>query len=150
MKPTFSLFLTLLLLTLIGCKPAALGPGPSDFSAALVGRYTLNRTSAHWVYISLDGGLGDDVPQIPAKVLECAVHGKLILAKRQGLKRRSPNDPNDPYEEPDPAVFDYWILDTASGGKAFGPLTPEQFDAKRHDLKVPDSLVLKNVYSYRR
>lgn len=137
-------------LPLIGCKPTALGPGPSDFSAALVGRYTLNRTSAHQVYISLYGGLGDDVPKIPAKVLECAVHKNLILAKRQGLKRRSPNDPNDTYEEPDLTVFDYWILDTTGVGRVFGPLTSEQFNAKQRELGVFESVTLKDVYSYRK
>ncbi|WP_397385040.1 DUF3997 domain-containing protein [Prosthecobacter sp.] len=138
-----------LLFTCLGPR-AIVGPGLQDFAATLVGRYTLNRTSAHQVYIALDGGLGDDVPKIPTKVLECAVHQSLILAKRQGLKRRSPNDPNDTYQETDPMVLDYWILDTSGQGKAFGPLTFEQFEAKRRELGIPDSVALKDVYSYRK
>jgi len=147
---TALLLAALFALPLNGCKPAVIGPGPSDFFATLAGRYTLNRTSAHQVYISLGGALGDEVPKIPSKVVECAVHRDLILAKRQGLKRRSPNDPNDTYEEPDPAVFDYWILDTTGDGKVFGPLTIEQFGAKQRDLGIIELVALKDVYSYRK
>ena len=71
-----------------------------------------------------------------------------MIAKRQGLKRRSPNNPNDTYEEPDPLVFDYWILDTRTP-KVYGPLTVEQFTAKITELNVPSSLRLKDVYSFR-
>lgn len=143
-------------LPFFGCKPADLrtaigfGPGANDFIVPLVGRYLLSRTSAHQVVISQDGGLGDDVLKIPKKVLECAVRKNLILAKRQGLSRRSPGNPNDLYEEPDPAVLDYWILDTAGDGKVFGPLTLEQFHSKQREFGIREPVALKDIYEFRK
>ncbi len=64
------------------------------------------------------------------------------------MKRRSPNDPNDTYEEPDPSAFDFWILDT-SAPKVFGPMTQPEFDAKRQELGVAATIALKDVYSFR-
>ncbi len=90
----------------------------------------------------------DGTPLIPTKVIECAVDRHLILAKRQGMKRRSPNNPNDPMEEPDPKVFDYWILDT-SVPKVFGPMNLDQFKIKRLEFSVPEKITLKDVYDYR-
>ena len=90
----------------------------------------------------------DSIPTIPTKVIECDADKRFIIAKRQGLKRRSPNNPNDTYEEPDTRVVDYWILDT-SAPKVFGPLTLNEFNDQRKVLAVPSSLVLKDVYSFR-
>ena len=126
------------------------GPGTGDFIVPLVGPYLLTRTSADQVVISEDGGLGDDVLKIPKKVLECAVHKNLILAKRQGLRRRSPDNPDDLMEEPEPAVLDYWILDTAGEGKVFGPLTLEQFQSKQRELGIPEPVALKSIYEFRK
>ena len=121
----------------------AFGPGPSDFSAKLVGDYFIFRTSAHEIIISPESWT-EGTPEIPTKVVEYAVHRHLILAKRQGLKRR---DPNRSYEEPDPAAFDYWILDT-SAPKVFGPMSLDQFSAKRRELSVPESITLKDVNTH--
>ena len=142
----------LLLLTVIafsGCDDIdiAIGPGHSDFSAPLIGGYSLYRASAHMVSIT-PGGYSDETPIIREKVLECALSDPYILAMRQGLKRRSPNDPNDTYEEPDPDVFDYWILDT-SAPSVFGPFDLEGFRSKKRDLGIPESIILKPVNSFR-
>lgn len=119
-----------------------------DFSADLVGGYAIHRTSGHQVQISPGAYEPTKTPIIPTKVLMCITYERLILAKRQGLKRRSPNDPNDLYEEPDPDVIDYWILDT-SVPQVFGPMSLEQFKAKRLVLRVPESAKLKDVDEFR-
>lgn len=137
------------LLLLAGCDvpTIAIGPGHADFSAKLAGGYFIHRTSGHQIMISPQGW-SDETPVIPTKVVECAVERHLILAKRQGLKRRSPNNPNDTYEEPDPTVFDYWILDTAAP-KVFGPMSLDEFNAKRRELGVAETVGLRDVYSFR-
>ena len=133
-------------LFLASCRPA-FGPGPADFSAKLTGDYFVHRTSAHQIIISPQN-YSDETPIIPTKVVECALYRDLIMAKRQGLKRRSPNNPNDTYEEPDETAFDYWILDTAAP-KVFGPMSLAEFNAKRHELLVPESIALKDIYTFR-
>ena len=45
--------------------------------------------------------------------------------------------------------FDYWILDV-SIPKVFGPMGQQEFKDKRGELGVPESLSLKDVYSYKR
>jgi hypothetical protein len=122
------------------------GPGIEDFSAKLAGEYWLNRNSAHEIFISPEVW-SSATPVIPSKVIECAVDGNLILVKRQGLRRRN-SGPNDTYEEPAPGVFDYWILDTQTP-KVFGPMSLAQFNAKRRELGVPDTVALKDVYRFR-
>lgn len=126
-----------------------MGPGVQDFDAVLLAPYTLNRLSAHYVYISQNGALDPTVPGIPKKVLECAVHAPFILGKRQGLRPRSLSE-HDTYEIPDPDVVDYWIIDTRGDGKAFGPLTLDSFNSLRRDFGIPDSVTLRDVYTYRR
>ena len=135
------------LLGFVGCEPVGFGPGVQDFVVRIAGDYSIQRTSAHQIQIAPDGW-NDSTPIIPTKVIECNTDGRFVIAKRQGLKRRSPNNPNDTYEEPDPLVFDYWILDTRTP-KVYGPLTVEQFTAKITELNVPSSLRLKDVYSFR-
>jgi hypothetical protein len=127
-----------------------LGPGVDDFSVDLLNSYTLNRTSAHKVYISWQGGLAEGVPRIPSKVLECAVHPPFILSKRQGLKSRSAYGANDTYEEPDPDIVDYWILDTRADGNLQGPMNFDEFMEKRRSLRIPENISLRDVYSYKK
>jgi hypothetical protein len=133
-----------------GCdRPTgAVGPGHADFSTKLVRDYSVYRTSAHQIMIAPEAW-NSGTPTIPAKVIECAVDRHFILAKRQGLQRRSPGDPNDTYMEPAPSVFDYWILDTSSP-EVYGPMTLTEFDAKKRGLGISATVALRDVESFRR
>lgn len=124
------------------------GPGTSDFHAPACGGYSIWRTSAHQISVVPDDGWTASTPIIPTKVIECDFDDRFVIAKRQGLKRRSPGDPNDTYEEPDPSVFDFWILDT-SAPKVFGPLSEAEFNRMRTELRVPTKLRLKDVYEFK-
>ena len=126
-----------------------LGPGVQDFTYKLSGGYMLSRSSANTIMvIPKNGSWNDTIPTIPEKVIEIAWDKHFILAKRQGLQRRSPENPNDTYMEPDDSVFDYWILDV-SLPKVYGPLTREEFENKRMELFVSNELVLKDIYQYK-
>jgi hypothetical protein len=120
---------------------------PNFLFAKLVGDYYLVRdkpwldASASRMMISPDHRSGEP-PIVPTGVIECAVDRHVILAKRHRLKRRSPNDPKDTYEEPDPAIFD-------SAPKVLGPLTLDEFNARRRELAVLESVTLKGVGSFR-
>ena len=124
------------------------GPGYSDFSAHLAGDYWLFRSSAYQIMIGPEAGWGDGTPIIPTMVVECATDGHYILAKRHGLKRRSPNDPNDTYEEEDSTKVDFWILDALSP-KVLGPLDEAAFSRHRAELAISSDLVLRDVYAFR-
>jgi hypothetical protein len=123
-------------------------PGNGYFSAELVGEYSVHRSSDHEIEIATEGWIDKKPPSIPSKVIECVVHQHLTLAKRQGLQRRSPNNPKDTYMEPDPAAFDYWILDTKQP-KVFGPMSLAEFNIKREKLEIPASVKLRDVDSFR-
>ena len=94
------------------------------------------------------GSWNDTIPTIPANVVELGHDKRFILAKRNELKRRNPDDPNDPYMLPDPGVFDYWILDTRTP-IVYGPFTLDEYTAKRTELGVPNRIKLKDVNAYR-
>lgn len=125
-----------------------LGAGHADFSAQLAGDYWLFRTSAYQIMIAPEAGVTDDTPIVPTMVVECATDGHYIIAKRHGLKRRSPSDPTDTYEEEDASKQDYWILDTLTP-KALGPFDAAGFSRAKAELAIADSLVLRDVYDYR-
>tara|TARA_R110002049_G_scaffold56239_1_gene155277 strand:+ start:1119 stop:1616 length:498 start_codon:yes stop_codon:yes gene_type:complete len=125
-----------------------LGAGHADFSAHLAGDYWLYRTSAYQIMIGPEAGWGDGTPIIPTMVVECATDGHYILAKRHGLKQRSPNDPNDTYEEEDSSKVDFWILDALSP-KVLGPLDEASFRTHRGELAISGDLVLRDVYEFR-
>lgn len=123
------------------------GPGLSDFSAHLAGDYSIHRNNALDIAIS-PNSYDTSTPVIPSLVVECATDGRFIIAKRNGLKRRSPNDPKDTFEDRDPDVVDYWILDSKQP-HVDGPLTEEDFIRLRRSLGIDESIVLRNVYTFR-
>lgn len=138
----------LLLLAAVGCdRSVAFGPGAADFSASLPHGYFIHRTSAHQIIVAPDAW-SQETPIIPTKVVELDNDDTWVIARQQHLRRRSPNNPNDTYEEPDPGVFSYWIL-RLDKPQAWGPLSFEVFQAKRNELSVPASLKLHDVYDYR-
>jgi hypothetical protein len=132
-----------------GCDMGFIGPGTADFITELCGGYSVYRTSAHQIMIAPTSGWNDSTPIIPEKVCELGHDHRFIVAKQNHLKRRSPDNPQDTYMEPNPGVFSYWILDTV-GPAVYGPLTMEKFLQKRQELGVPDSITLKDVYEYRK
>ncbi len=142
----FGLFFFMAAAVIILALVQGVGPGVQDFVAHIAGDYSILRSSAHQIQIASNSRI-DSTPIIPTKVIECDTDGRFVIAKRQGLKRRSPNNPDDTYEEPDPQVFDYWILDTRTP-RVYGPLTFEQFTAKKKELALSPSLRLKDVYSF--
>ena len=97
--------------------------------------YVINRTSA--VDISISAQHRSSAPRIADIVVECNTDGRFIIAKRQGLKVR----------DPDPDVFDYWVLDSASD-KLYGPFSAKEFTAKRAELGVAKDLTLRDVESF--
>lgn len=129
-----------------GC--GGFGPGASDFSAPLSNGYELVRTSAHQVIVVPSDGWNESTPIIPAKVMELDHDATWVIAKQQQLRRRSPNNPNDTYEEPDPGVFSYWILNTRTP-QAWGPLDQQQFQEMREQKGVDPALRLHDVTDYR-
>jgi hypothetical protein len=135
-----------LVILLAGCDIAVL-PGQGDFSKKIAGEYYIHRTSAHQIMIA-PLGWSDETPIIPTKVVECDFDSRFVIARQQELQRRSPNDPKDTYAEPALGKFHYWILD-AMAPKVYGPFTEEEFTSQRTTLGVPESLILKDVYTFR-
>lgn len=129
-----------------GCLPVEFGPGSQDFTATLPGKYFIHRTSSHYIVIAPET-YNDETPIIPTKVIELDHDNHFLIAKQQLLERRSPNDPNDSYEQPKPDAFQYWILDLQVP-KAYGPMTLQKFESERAALGVSTALQLHDVYDY--
>ena len=142
----YSLFL-LLAAVMTGCQSVAFGPGVQDFSAALPHGYFIHRTSAHQIMIAPQSW-SSDTPIIPTKVVELDHNDQFVIAKQQLLERRSPNNPNDTYEQPKPNTFRYWILDLQTP-RVYGPFEFDKFNKQRLRLAVPNNLKLHDVYDYR-
>lgn len=121
-------------------------PAVADFSAHLAVDYFISRTSALEIEIN-PGRSGEGTPIIPSLVVECATDGRFIIAKRQGLKRSNPQDPNDTWMEKDPNVVDYWILD-AQQPRVEGPLTEAEFIKLRRSLGIAEDLQMRKVSEF--
>ena len=124
-----------------------IGPGVQDFSKKLVGNYALIRSSATTIFIAPRDVWSDDDAIIPSIVIRLNEYENYIIAERQGLKRRSPNDSLDTYEIPDDTVKDYWILDTKNK-YVLKKLTYKKFQIKMDSLKIPKNIPLVDIYEY--
>jgi hypothetical protein len=129
----------------LGCD-RGYGVGGADFSARLSGSYYLSRTSTDEVMISPETW-NYSIPTIPAKVVECAVDGRFILAKRQAFKTTG-SDAEDIRKLSEPGAFDYWILDVREP-RVFGPLQETAFARHRQQLGISDSIVMRDIYEFR-
>ncbi|WP_107667871.1 DUF3997 domain-containing protein [Cyanothece sp. BG0011] len=127
----------------------ALTPGAQDFSTKLPNGYELVRVNSVDIQILLldETSIQTQQPSIPAKVVEISVVNDFVAAKRQGLKRRRPNNPDDTYMEEDPEVFDYWILDTKTP-VAHGPFNEQQFKEKADELSIGDEINWVDIYEF--
>ncbi|OUM90799.1 MAG: hypothetical protein BAA01_07425 [Bacillus thermozeamaize] len=125
------------------------GPGPTDYSYDLPGGYQLVRSSAHEIDIIPKEGWDPRNPPliIPAKVVEVAFDDRYILAKRYKLKPAYPGSSNS-YEIPDETKVEYYILDTLTQ-KMYVCLNADEFNNFRDILKVPATLKLKDVASFK-
>lgn len=142
-KKRYGLFLFLLLsLSLVGCA------GMADYSYEVGDDYELWRTSAHEIHVIPKDGWQDKSEIIPAKVVRIAWDEQFVIAEQQLLQRRSSNDPTDSYKEPS-EDFAYWILDTTAK-KAHGPFVDEEvLKMEMERMKIPLTLKLKDVESFR-
>lgn len=123
------------------------GPGIQDFTKSLTGRYNLYRNSSHMIFIAPEDGWSDEDAIIPSKVIKVNTYDEFIVAERQGLKMRNPNDSLDGYEIPDPDVMDYWILNTDKN-YVLKNLSNYDFKKKLDSLKIPVNIKLIDVYEY--
>lgn len=142
--------LILLFCITIGIGVFFFGPGTQDYEYDVGTGYQLNRSSAHQITISpkleyLEGDYNAD--SIPTKVIELAWNERYVIAKQFGMKSRSPNNPDDLYEEVDKTKTYYWILDTLDK-KRYGPFDLADF---KEQLKIYEleNLELKPVESYK-
>lgn len=127
-------------MTLCGC----FDPGISDYRYDLATGYQLICSSAHEIKVVPKSSVG--IPMIPAKVVEIAFDDTFILAKQLGLKKESENST---YMIPDEKVIRYWIIN-AKENKIYGPFENDEFNKKQKELKISDSLKLKDVDSYKK
>ena len=144
------IFFTILGLKIFQCSGLffrGFGPGIQDFSKNVTNGYVLHRNSAHEIFIAPSDGWNDEIAIIPSKVLKLNDYEDFIVAERQGLKKRSPNDSLDGYEIPDENVKDYWILDTENN-RVLKNMTKLKYQRKLDSLKIPKNIELIDVYKY--
>ena len=143
MKKSLCFLIAVLCLALTAC-----GPGLQDYHYDVADGYMVFRSSAHMISVVPKDGWSSEDETIPEKVVEIAWNDTFVIAKQLGMKRRSPNDPNDSYELPDRNEVSYWILDTSERIR-YGPYSEEEFSSKLVDFELTD-LVLKGVETYRK
>ena len=85
--------------------------------------------------IAPDGGWDEKTPVIPTKVVEVAWDERFVIAKQQIVRLGE--------------KYQFWILDTTVP-KIFGPFEESAFKEKRNELGISESLVLKDVYPYKK
>lgn len=120
------------------------GPGMEDYSYSVGTGYMLDRTSGHQISIVPQDGNDGTKPEIGAKVVQVAWDERYVLAKRFGLKKAYPDNPNNSYEIPDETNVQYYILDTIDL-KLYGGFDLDEFEQTKVELEISDELILKDV-----
>ena len=128
-----------LVVCLSACGGIAFGPGLNDFDAELIHGYALVQYSAHEILISKPASHNRNTG-VYAKVVSLGYDDRYILAKQQLLDTQEKHPLTD--------KFQYWIID-APVEKQFGPLTEDEFHAKRKELGVSEKIELKDKNEYR-
>lgn len=120
--------------------------GLGDYDISLPGGYAVVRTSAHEVAIRKQEGEGVWGGEIvPAKVVQVGWDDRYILAKQAGL-RNDPKRTDGSYQIPDETIVAYWIVDPQTN-EVYGPMTEENFAARKKALGIEESVTLKAVDS---
>lgn len=143
----FPITLLFFLTIFSSCDFKVYGPGVQDFTKNLPNGYIVFRASSHQIKIVPEDGWNDKVPIIPTKVLKLNTYNEYVLAYRQGLKEKFPNNMSDSYMIPNPNEFDFWILDTKTP-KVYNNLKKSEFDQIKKDLKIPELIKLIDVYKF--
>jgi hypothetical protein len=128
---------------IFGCP--RIGPSPSDYSYPVAGDYFVVRSHGASVEITPETR-SPSTPFIPNYILEVAWDDRFVLAKRLDMADQDLN--GDVFPRLENAKLDWWILDT-SGPVRYGPLDEATFQLKREELKVPASLQLMPVETYK-
>jgi hypothetical protein len=126
------------LLFFTGCAP-----GISDYSYDVAGGYQLDRTSSHEISVVPLGGWSDKSQIIPPKVVKIAWNERYVIAEQQELEP-NPNGVEEPINK-----YHYWILDTGLK-HTYGPFDKENFEIKKKEFKISESLKLKDARSFRK
>src|SRR5262245_4446096 len=121
--------------------------GLQDYHYEMCGGYCVVRSSAHQVVVAPKLGesawASSDPTAIPAKVVEVAWDERFVIAKRQLLHRPDPGG----IERPVSGSYDFWVIDTRDKVR-YGPLTADEFEAKRAEVGVSPDIALRKVTSY--
>jgi len=91
--------------------------------------------ASHMVYLSSSSTYGISEDSIPPKVVEIGWNESFAIARQQEIRPTI----GVPQYQPVPDKFHYWILDM-NNRRAYDPYTKTDFDRKRRDLGVPQSL----------
>ncbi len=113
-----------------------------DFQDPLSGRYVFYHDAADYGYIIHKDGHMDGDPHVPCNVVGFDFDRDFIVARQlvtaaclyEGTEVREHND----YGQREGEIA-YWIIDVKQH-KHYGPLTEQNFYAKRKELEVDDSL----------
>lgn len=132
----FNIIIALLLFS--GCSSTG------EFSIDLPNNYMVVKIDGNYVEIIPRDGYDESTPIVPSVVSEIAFDDVFILAKQKEIEdtentSESTNKDKKEY---------YWILNTKQL-KGYGPLTEEEFENKKEELKISKDLKLKKVESFR-
>jgi len=104
----------------------------------LPGNYRVLRHSLHEVFVAQEIW-SEAEPRIPPKVVSLWSDSRYIVAKRQVLVRRSPQNPSDSYLVPGAIPLEIWIIDSVTR-RCNEPITEEQLSLWAANTGLPSPL----------
>ena len=132
MKKIRVIFSTILLmLGMVGCA------GAGDYEIELINGFKVRRTSAEKVHIASPEYSYDEL-LIP-----------LLADYDEGEYVTQVGHDNDRYIIAKTNLNNYYLLDTKEP-IVYGPFTEEKFMQVKENVKIPESVTLKNLYKYKK
>jgi len=144
------LIIALLLVNIKGCVL----PVVSDYKMKLTGNYELWKVHKDSIVIGIpdENGL---TPQIDGKVIDLGFNDEYIIARsiptyKANNQKFSNFSEMEKYIESIPEEdYEFWIIEVEND-VVYGPLNEDEFNKKRKEISVPESMKLKELDSYKK
>lgn len=146
------LIIILMLVNIHGC--VIISP-KSDYKMKLVKNYELWKANRHSIEIGIADGNGWLTSKTYGKVIELDFNDEYIIARSIPTYKADEKDfsnlqEKDKYIESIPEKdYEFWIIEVEKD-IVHGPFNEDEFNKKRKEISVPESIGLKGLNSYKK
>lgn len=145
----------IIMLVLVNINGCVIASPKSDYDMKLAGNYELWKVNKYSISIGILNNNGSLTPQIYGQVIELDFNDEYIIARsiptyKVDEQNFSNFSEKEKYIESIPEEdYEFWIIQVENE-MVYGPLNEDEFNKKRKETSVPESMKLKELDSYKK